>query len=85
MIEMLTQQVMRLREAGKFDQAVPLAQRLCKLYEEQFGAEDPQTLAMENNLAVLLEEGGLLEQAETQYRSSLQKRLEVLGDRKSVV
>jgi hypothetical protein len=49
-------QARQLYEAGKYAEAVPLAQRAVELAEKQFGPEHPNVVTSLNNLAELYRE-----------------------------
>jgi tetratricopeptide (TPR) repeat protein len=69
-------QARQLYEAGKYAEAVPLAQRAVELAEKQFGPEHPNVVTSLNNLAELYREQGRYAEAEP-----LQKRALAIGEK----
>jgi hypothetical protein len=49
----LNKRVVELYNAGRYDEAIPLAERLLAIVEKELGAEDPAVADVLNNLAKL--------------------------------
>jgi tetratricopeptide (TPR) repeat protein len=77
--ERLNQQVLNLIQQGKYDKAIPLAQRSVAISEKALGTEHPSVAISLNNLALLYYTQGKYTQAEPLYRRSLAIREKVLG------
>ena len=54
----MVRQIDQLRDAGKFQEAVPIAEKVMKYCEKNDGPDHPETATVLNNLAVLLESTG---------------------------
>jgi CHAT domain-containing protein/tetratricopeptide (TPR) repeat protein len=67
----LRRQIEQRRQAGKYADALPLAQRLVAATEQRFGANHVTVAASLNSLAIAYEELGLLPDAERTYRRTL--------------
>jgi tetratricopeptide (TPR) repeat protein len=70
-VERLNEEVVRLSEAGKYDEAVPLAERVLAICEKAFGAEHPDVATALNNLAALYDSKGDYGRAELLYQRVL--------------
>ena len=75
----LDKQVARLREQGKYTEALPLAEKLVTLSERRFGKEHIDTLRAVNSLGSLYQDQGRYQEAETLYLRALEARKRVLG------
>jgi CHAT domain-containing protein len=75
----LNQQVDRLIDEGKYDDALPLADRALAIHEKALGAEHPDTADSLNNLAGLYEAKGDYARAEPLYMRALAVREKALG------
>jgi tetratricopeptide (TPR) repeat protein len=64
-------QAIELRRAGKFTEAIPLAQRYADAMKARHGAEHPEYATALNNQAQLLQDNNRLGEAEPLYRLSL--------------
>ena len=78
-IEKLIAEAEQLRQAGKYDQGLPLAQQAVKQSEKIFGAEHLLAASSLNTLALLYQAKGDLEQAEPLFKRSLAIREKALG------
>ena len=67
----LSRDVARLYQAGKYDDAVLVAERALALAEKTFGPENPEVGVTLNNLALLFRRQGRYAEAEPLYRRSL--------------
>src|SRR5688572_10884139 len=67
----LRRQIEQRRQAGKYADALPLAQRLVAAAEQRFGPNHVTVAASLNSLAIAYEELGLLPDAERTYRRTL--------------
>ena len=72
-------QVRQLYEAGKYAEAVPLAQRAVELAEKQFGPEHPDVATSLNNIALIYQAQGRYAEAEPLLKRSLAIREKTLG------
>ena len=70
----------RYRDLGLYDAALPLQERALETRRRVLGEEHPQTLASINQMGVLLDSQGKLEEAERYYREALEKYRRVLGE-----
>ena len=68
-------------QAGRYGDAVSLAEQALAQAKTTFGSSDPRILTSMNNLAVMLEKQGSYGQAEPLYRETLQLTREILGPR----
>jgi tetratricopeptide (TPR) repeat protein len=75
----LNQQVVRLYQAGKYTEAIGVAQRLLALAERQFGPDHPDAGTSLNNLALLYQAQGRYGEAEPLLRRALALRENALG------
>lgn len=67
----LSDQVKALYAAGRYEEAVPLAQQALQAAESQFGADSPEAGTCVNNLALLDKELGRYDQAEPLFLRAL--------------
>jgi len=75
----LNEKVLRLYKAGKYSDAIPLAQRAVTRAKRQFGADHPYVGTTLNNLGLLYKQLGNHGDAEALYKRSLLIRKKVLG------
>jgi CHAT domain-containing protein/tetratricopeptide (TPR) repeat protein len=75
----LNKRVIELENAGKYAEAIPLAQQALTLYEKSFGLDHPNVAIALFNLAVLYNEQGRLTEAEPLYKRSLAIREKAFG------
>ncbi|MBI1765976.1 MAG: CHAT domain-containing protein [Acidobacteria bacterium] len=75
----LTEEIDRLDQAGKYDQALPLAKRALAIFEKAFGAEHPYVASALNNLAMLYASTHDNTKAEQSYQRALAIREKALG------
>ena len=75
----LNQQAVELYQAGRYQEALPLAQRALEINEKALGPEHPDTAASLNNLAGLYEAMGAYEKALPLYQRALKIREKALG------
>jgi tetratricopeptide (TPR) repeat protein len=76
---LLNEQVFKLYQQGKYQEAIPLAERLLAMEKQTIGPEHPATAASLNNLALLYQKMGAYEKAEALYRQALHIRQKVRG------
>ena len=67
----LNKQVTELYQAGKFNEAIPIAQESLELSEKALGPDHPDTAAALNNLAALYDSMGDYAKAEPLYQRAL--------------
>jgi CHAT domain-containing protein/Tfp pilus assembly protein PilF len=77
--ERLNQQVIKLYNQGKYDEAIPLAQRSLAIREKALGTDHPNVATSLNNLALLYDSQGKYAQAEPLHQRSLAILEKVLG------
>ena len=77
--EQLNGQVVQLYEAGRYDDAVPLAERVLAIREKTLGAEHPEVATALNNLALLYRVKGDYGRAEPLYQRTLAIEEKALG------
>ena len=77
--EALNQQAMKLYKAGRYQEALPLAQQALAIREKALGAQHPDTANSLNNLAVLYRTMGVYEKALPLYQRALKISEKVLG------
>src|SRR5215472_15623977 len=77
--EALNQQVHQFYQQGRFNNAIPLAQRALAITERARGPDHPETAQSLNNLAEIYRETGAYAQAEPLFRGALAIREHVLG------
>jgi CHAT domain-containing protein/Tfp pilus assembly protein PilF len=75
----LNQQVANLYEKGRYNEAIPLAQRALAIRENALGPEHPDTAKSLNNLGELYRAAGAYGQAEPLLKRALVIREKVLG------
>jgi len=75
----LNQQVVKLYQAGRYQDALPLAQRALEIREKALGPEHPDTAGSLNNLALLYQDMGAYDKALPLYQRALAIREKVLG------
>jgi tetratricopeptide (TPR) repeat protein len=75
----LNQEAIKLHEAGRYQEALPLAQRALEIREKILGPEHPDTITSLNNLAYLYKITGAYAQALPLYQRALQIREKTLG------
>jgi CHAT domain-containing protein/Tfp pilus assembly protein PilF len=78
-VERLNDEVVRLSEAGKYDEAIPLAERVLAISEKAFGAEHTDVATSLNNLAALYDSKGDYVRAEPLYQRALAIYEKALG------
>ncbi|HTD16176.1 MAG TPA: tetratricopeptide repeat protein, partial [Chthoniobacterales bacterium] len=78
-LEALKQRIAELSKQGKYQEAIPLAEKLVDITRRLRGPEDTQTATSLNNLAALYYEMGEYAKAEPLYREALRIRQKVLG------
>ncbi|MEA5449469.1 tetratricopeptide repeat protein [Leptolyngbya sp. CCNP1308] len=77
----LNQQVVELYQAGRYQDAIPLAEEALSIRREQLGDRHPDVATSLNNLAFLYQDQGRYGEAEHLYQESLSILREQLGDR----
>jgi CHAT domain-containing protein/tetratricopeptide (TPR) repeat protein len=77
--EKLDEQITRLKEAGKYAEAIPLAKRELALYEKALGPDDPKVADALSNLAELYFNQRRYADAELLYKRALAIREKTLG------
>ena len=75
----LNQQVTQLIEQGKYQEAIPIAERAVELSKRVRGPEEPETVEALNNLGLLFQKIGDYAKAEPLYQEALRIRQKVLG------
>lgn len=75
----LNQQVDRLYQQGKYDEAIPLAKRALAIREKILGANHPDVATSLSNLAVLYDYQGKYRQAEPLQSRALAIKEKALG------
>jgi tetratricopeptide (TPR) repeat protein len=75
----LNKQATELSQAGRFNEAVPIAQKAVELSEKAFGPNDPDTATVINNLAALYYSANDYAKAEPLYQRALKIDEKVLG------
>ncbi|MEA5449468.1 CHAT domain-containing tetratricopeptide repeat protein [Leptolyngbya sp. CCNP1308] len=78
--EALHQQVIELYQAGRYQEAIPLAEKSLAIYREQLGERHPDVATSLNNLAGLYRDQGHYGEAEPLYQESLAIRREQLRE-----
>ncbi|MUG97659.1 CHAT domain-containing protein [Scytonema sp. UIC 10036] len=81
----LNQQADELYNKGKYDAAIPLAERALAMREKVLGKEHPDVATSINNLALLYREQGNYQQAEPLYKRSLAIFEKALGQEHPLV
>ncbi|MGB7445248.1 MAG: tetratricopeptide repeat protein, partial [Coleofasciculaceae cyanobacterium] len=77
--ENLHRRITELRNQGKYDEAIPLAERFLAIRKKVLGSEHPDVATSLNNLAYLYESQGRYEQAEPLYHQALEMYQRLLG------
>ena len=75
----LNQQVNELIEQGKYQEAIPIAQRALEVAKRTRGSEQPESAAALNNLGLLFETMGEYAKAEPLLQEALRIYRKVLG------
>jgi tetratricopeptide (TPR) repeat protein len=75
----LNQQVKQLIEQGKYQEAIPIAERALEVAKRTRGSEHPETADALNNLGLLFNKTGDYAKAEPLYQEALRIRQKVLG------
>ena len=76
----LYQQVEQLYAQGKYNEAIPLAERILELYQNVHGEEHPDVATSLNNLAFLYQSQGRYTEALPLYRQALEMYKRLLGE-----
>ena len=77
--DLLNEQVLQLYQEGKYQQAIPIAEKLLAIKKRSRGPEDPSTAQSLNNLAALYLGTGDYSKAEPLFQQALQIRKKLLG------
>ena len=77
----LNRRVIELYRAGRYQEAIPLAEEVLAIRQEQLGQNHPDVAQSLNNLAELYKAQGRYSEAEPLHQESLTIRREQLGDR----
>jgi CHAT domain-containing protein/Tfp pilus assembly protein PilF len=77
--DQLNQQVIKLYNQGKYEEAIPLAKRILAIREKILGENHPSFAASLNNLALLYDSQGEQAQAEPLYQRALAIKEKALG------
>jgi tetratricopeptide (TPR) repeat protein len=83
--EELSERVVRLYQAGKYLEAIPIAIHVLELREKNLGPEHPDTVTSLNNLAQLYHSAGDYAKAEPLYQRVLKSSEKALGPDDPVV
>jgi tetratricopeptide (TPR) repeat protein len=75
----LNQQVIELSQAGRYSEAIPLAERALSITEQVLGPDHPSTASSLNNLAWLYQSQGRYSQAIPLAERALAIREQALG------
>jgi tetratricopeptide (TPR) repeat protein len=75
----LNQQVIELYRAGRYSEAIPLAEQVLAIREQALGPDHPDTAISLNNLALLYASQGRYGSAEPLYQRALAIREQALG------
>ncbi|EAW34379.1 CHAT domain-containing protein [Lyngbya sp. PCC 8106] len=78
--ERLNQQVIQLRQQGKYNEAIPLAEQVLEIRERILGENHPDVATSLNNLALLYSDQGRYDEAELLYQRSLAIDEKALGE-----
>ena len=70
-INAMGRRIGELFQAGQYDQAIPIAQRLVRALEAREGGASVNTATALNSLALLLEDANRLKEAEAQFRRAI--------------
>jgi CHAT domain-containing protein/tetratricopeptide (TPR) repeat protein len=79
-IEELNKQVLDLRNQGKYQEGIPIAEKSCELSRKQYGEEHPEYAKSLNGLAVFYWYLGNYSSAESLYLQSKEIYRKVLGE-----
>jgi tetratricopeptide (TPR) repeat protein len=77
--DLLNRQVLKLYQEGKYQEAIPIAEKFLAMTKRTLGSDDPNTAASLNNLALLYLETGAYAKAEPLYQQALQIFQKALG------
>ena len=80
-VETLNADVDRLYREGRFDEAIPLAERALSIQERALGPDDPLVVQAINSLAMLYRAAGDYVGAESLFERVLEITTEALGPR----
>ena len=75
----LNQRIYQLFAEGKYQEAIPIAEKAVELAKRVRGPEDPDTAASLDNLAALYDDTGEYAKAQPLYQEALRIRQKVLG------
>jgi CHAT domain-containing protein/Flp pilus assembly protein TadD len=75
----LTSKAIALAQAGKYAEAIPLAQQVLAIREKVLGPDHPDVATVLNGFGILYEEAGRFAEAESLYKRSLAIREKALG------
>ena len=78
--ERLNQQVFQFGEQGKYNEAIPLAEKVLAIRQRILGNDHPDVAVSLDNLAVLYHTQGRYSEAETLYLQSLEMLKHLLGE-----
>src|SRR6266498_3505863 len=67
----MVQKIEELRSAGKFREAIPIAEQVSKYCEKNYGPDHPETAISLNNLAEAYRESGDYAKAEPLYKRAI--------------
>ena len=73
------EQYKKLFEQGKYQEAIPIAERLVEVAKRALGPEQPETAVVVENLGFLFQKIGDYAKAEPLYREALQIYQKALG------
>jgi CHAT domain-containing protein/tetratricopeptide (TPR) repeat protein len=83
--EQLNKQVEQLYNQGKYQEAIPLLERVLSIRKKVLGNEHPDVASSLNNLAALYTSQGRYSEAEPLYRQALEMRKRLLGNERPLV
>jgi CHAT domain-containing protein/tetratricopeptide (TPR) repeat protein len=75
----LTDKAIALSQAGKYAEAIPLAQQVLAIREKVLGPDHPEVATVLNSFAILYEKEGRYAEAEALYKRALAIREKALG------
>ena len=78
-VKILNQEVSKLYQQGRYEEAIPIAEKVLKIREKVLGPRHPETAISLNSLAGLYLFMGAYDNAEPLYRRSLAISEKVLG------
>jgi Flp pilus assembly protein TadD len=78
-LQALNQRIVALFKQGKYQEAIPLAEKAVDMTRRLRGTEDPQTAETLNNLAMLYSKMGENAKAEPLFEQALEINQKVLG------